>query len=136
MACARNAAAPNKKAADLILCVGLSQARTLAHSMRSDAKRGEEWTRAKGLDYVQAIALMAQSVLRRGAVTQANGWFYQVAIASDPALLDWDKPLMAQSARIQEALRAAPCLGPRMNGASAYATMARHGGAPQQRQPN
>ena len=98
------AGTPEQKAADLIFSSGVKGARNLAKSMLADAKAGEDWTKAKGLDYYQRVYDLTVS-LQKSDVKKAKGQLYKVEIPDDDTLLLWDKPLSEQPAKVLTALK-------------------------------
>lgn len=97
------AGSPEQKAADLIMSAGLAGAKRLSREMLADAKRGDEWTKDKGLDYYQAVYDLAHT-LSKPDVKRAKGQLIEANIPDETTMLDWDKPMSQQSPAIREAL--------------------------------
>jgi hypothetical protein len=89
-----------QKAADLIMSMGTAGAKRLANEMLTEAKREDEWTKDKGLDYYQKIYDLTHS-LSKADVKRAKGLLMEAQIPEADVLLDWDNeqqpPKVAQA---------------------------------------
>jgi hypothetical protein len=98
---------PERHAVSLAYHQGIPFAKKIAKTGIQDSKRGEPYALEQGGEtYYKRMLEVANSIKSKKDIEFTQGNLYSVDLDVDDAdLLDWDKPLSEQSAKVQAALK-------------------------------